>query len=778
MFKTLQVRLYALALIIIIPCCFFIFLSFDYSRFIIKEELLKVSNLVSSDAAEKQSNLVHETQKLLEKLALNPALQDPDSEKCRAFVLEVSLLLNQYVNIGVPNNKGILTCNGSMLSKPINVWDRAYIQEAIKHKKFTASEVQIDRVIGHPTINFAYPIRQRLNQENILGAAVAVVSLQWWNKLLSESRLPDKSIAFILDQNGNPVASFPENQKYEHPKRFGTTSKGDDGINRVFFQHHSYDKNNEILLTFLTGIAIDESLTDVKNFYINMILYFFMIVVFVLILSHIYFIKTISNPLKALSTMANRLGGNEVIYAARPTGVKEMDSLQESFMDMAKLKSQAEQKNILQAKTDKLTGIPNRDAFNEKLASALLSAEKYNTKLGVMLLDLDNFKDINEVRGHEIGDEVLVKLSTLLKKHCPQANYIGRFGGDEFIFLFTCDEITPSYLTCIGDTIRTIVKQPLLVNNGTAYLSASLGIAIYPDDGKNLKELIGAADQAMYHSKEIGRDAVTRFNWDLKHALLERTQLTHDLRSAITNYDFHLVYQPIVNKFGEVTKFEALIRWPHPIRGLIPPDQFIPLAEETGQILEIGTWVIKEAKRALLELQNVYGDIQISVNTSPLQISKQLGSELCNLLTVAGESEYNGIVVEITENLLMNLDENTRKTLLNFRDKKIQIALDDFGTGYSSLSYIMNHDIDYLKIDKSFVDKIDNEFSSDSLCESIISMAHKLNIAVIAEGVENQTQMDLLLKYGCDYLQGYYFSKPISLEKALTYKQDKIFPYS
>jgi EAL domain-containing protein (putative c-di-GMP-specific phosphodiesterase class I) len=228
-----------------------------------------------------------------------------------------------------------------------------------------------------------------------------------------------------------------------------------------------------------------------------------------------------------------------------------------------------------------------------------------------------------------------------------------------------------------------------------------------------------------------------------------------------------------------LTKFEALIRWRQPLKGSIPPDQFIPFAEESGDIVEIGAWVIQEAKRALQQVRAVYGDdIQISVNVSPVQLSNHHGktTEFLNQLLVLSDDETrkNGLVVEITEHTLMSLDESTRNALLGFREKGIEVALDDFGTGYSSLAYIMNYDIDYLKIDKGFVQKLDDESSSAaSLCEAIISMAHKLNMSVIAEGVETKAQLDLLREYGCDYLQGYYFSKPITLEQVLVYQQDK-----
>jgi diguanylate cyclase (GGDEF)-like protein len=425
--------------------------------------------------------------------------------------------------------------------------------------------------------------------------------------------------------------------------------------------------------------------------------------------------------------------------------------------------------------------MPNRDAFNRKLSDILVVASENKNKLGIVLIDLDNFKEVNDTRGHEVGDDVLKEMAERFTQNCPGAHFIGRIGGDEFIFLFEGEHSSSEKMLVLSEEIIRLVKQPFTVAYGDVVMSASVGVVLYPDDGENIRELMGAADQAMYHAKKCGRDTIRRFNKELKDTLIQKMALIKDLRHAICNQEFYLVYQPIINRQGVVTKFEALIRWQHPEKGLIAPDQFIRFAEESGQILEIGAWVINEAKRALPKIRQVYGsDTQVSVNVSPMQLSNHHNNTcqfLNSLLTPNGNTEVtkqkNGLVVEITEHLLMNLDENTRKALLGFREKGIEVALDDFGTGYSSLSYLMNYDIDYLKIDQSFVQKLDDESSSVSLCEAIISMAHKLNMSVIAEGVETKAQCDLLLEYGCDYLQGYYFSRPMKLDQALVYKQEK-----
>ncbi|MBJ7536188.1 bifunctional diguanylate cyclase/phosphodiesterase [Marinomonas transparens] len=784
MLNTLKGRLYLLAFLIVAPCYVFIYLSFDYSRSIVKDELLQVAEVISSQAADNQEALIESTQRFLISLASLPQLQQPDSTACRHFVTELTKLDERYVNIGVPNALGILTCNGMPLLKPVDVSDRDYIREALDKQRFSTSGVQIDRAVGRPTINFAYPVRHFEDENTVVGAAVVVISLDWWNKLLDKTSLPKQSVAYILDANGNAIVGYPLSAVLDLPTKINQVWRGEDGVGRVFTEHKVLDSEGNLQLTFLMGIGVDDALAAVDRHYTLIISVFSLMVAFVLILFRLFFINSISGPLSTLSELAFRLGRNENVLASPLTGVQEMDDLQDTFIEMAALKRQAEQRIIQQTQTDGLTGIPNRDAFNRQLAESLSHLDAGDHKLGIILLDLDNFKELNDTRGHEAGDDVLKVMATRLIEHCPTAKCISRLGGDEFVFLFAGDDAEETRLLEVCEEIRGLVKQPIDVSPsyGEMIVTSSIGIAVYPDDGENIRELMGAADQAMYHAKKCGRDSVRRFSWSLKDALVQRIELIKDLRHAISNQEFYLVYQPIIDSKGSVVKFEALIRWQHPEKGLIPPDQFIQFAEESGQIIEIGNWVISEAKKALIDIRRVYGDdVQVSVNVSPIQLSNQQGG-ICvfleSLLTdpdgLKDAQQKNGLVVEITEHLLMNLDENTRKALLDFREKGIQVALDDFGTGHSSLAYVMNHDIDYLKIDKSFVQKLDDESSALSLCEAIILMAHKLGVLVIAEGVETQHQVDLLLGYGCDYLQGFYFSRPISLEQALTYQQNKV----
>lgn len=299
----------------------------------------------------------------------------------------------------------------------------------------------------------------------------------------------------------------------------------------------------------------------------------------------------------------------------------------------------------------------------------------------------------------------------------------------------------------------------------TAYITASIGITLYPDDATSIEGLLKHADQAMYAAKDQGRNRFNYFTPSMQEYAKYRMRLIQDLRQAVSNKEFELHYQPIVSlTTGEVAKAEALIRWTHAERGSVSPGEFISVAEDTGLIVEIGNWVFEQAARQSAAWRDELGvDIQISVNKSPIQFRDE-GALLHNWLELLQDLNITGagVCVEITEGLLLDASMGVTEKLLAYRDAGVQVSLDDFGTGYSSLAYLKKFDIDYLKIDQSFTRHIDTDTNDQILCEAIIVMAHKLGMKVIAEGVETEAQRQVLLSAGCDYGQGYLFSKPIA----------------
>ena len=354
---------------------------------------------------------------------------------------------------------------------------------------------------------------------------------------------------------------------------------------------------------------------------------------------------------------------------------------------------------------------------------------------------------------------------------------MARLGGDEFTVILSEVEDTNS-VARIAQNIIERLAAPFQLLQETAYVSASMGITLYPNDAQHIDTLITNADQAMYLAKNSGRGRFSYFTAALQEAAQTRLGLLSDLRNALPGKQLVVYYQPIVEiASGKIHKAEALLRWQHPERGMVSPLQFIPLAEESGLIHEIGDWVFHEAVRQLARCREMFvPQFQISVNKSPVQF-RENGSDYeswpSHLLAMGLPG--NSLVVEITEGLLLNAEVNVTGTLLSFRDAGMQVALDDFGTGYSSLSYLKKFDIDYLKIDQSFVRNLGDDPDDQALCEAIIVMAHKLGLKVIAEGVETEQQRDLLAAYGCDYAQGWLYSKavPAGEFEALLKEQEK-----
>lgn len=427
------------------------------------------------------------------------------------------------------------------------------------------------------------------------------------------------------------------------------------------------------------------------------------------------------------------------------------------------LRRRAEEQVKQLAHFDTLTQLPNRTLFMDRLQHEIQRAQRGAFKTAVLLLDLDRFKEINDSLGHEQGDELLIQTATRLRACVRETDTIARLGGDEFAVILNELESMDAAQT-IASKILQSIHQPFELKGGRGHTSASIGIAMCPEDAAHADGLLKAADQAMYAAKEAGRNRFNFFTNTLQDLAQKRTWLTQAMHEAIAGNQFWVVYQPIVEmKTGRTLKAEALIRWCHPERGLISPAEFIPVAESSGLINAIGDWVFENALAQVRRCRALHDpDFQISVNKSPVQFhsSNDANPRWPDKMLAYG-LPGNCVVAEITEGLLLDTNDDVAKQLRAFCDAGIQVALDDFGTGFSSLSYLQKHDIDFIKIDQSFVKNLTATSKDLALCEAIVVMAHKLGIKVIAEGVETEEQKRLLQRAGCDFGQGYLFSRPM-----------------
>ncbi|BCB27709.1 hypothetical protein SKTS_25950 [Sulfurimicrobium lacus] len=438
------------------------------------------------------------------------------------------------------------------------------------------------------------------------------------------------------------------------------------------------------------------------------------------------------------------------------------------FTDISHLKESEARLDYL-ARHDPLTGLPNRMMLTARLEYALDHASRERKRLGLLLLDFDRFKDVNDSFGHAVGDELLQQAAARLTARLRNADTISRLGGDEFTVLLE-DLGHPQDAARVSDELIAAMNEPFVLSNGIEVrVGTSIGIALYPDHGGTEQELLQQADAALYRAKAEGRGRFKYFSEELTRGARERIALEARLRRAIAQNELRVHYQPQVEiKSGRITGAEALVRWQHPEEGLIPPVRFIPVAEETGLIDAIGTWVLRETcRQGKAWLDAGMAPVTLAVNVSPYQIRH--GDIAAMTAKILAETGYPAewLELELTESALMEREGEAVEILQRIRALGVRLALDDFGTGYSSLAYLKRFPLDVLKIDKSFVDDIPHLRDDMEIAATIVAMGHTLRFKVLAEGVETEEQLAFLVSQGCDYYQGYLKSRPVPAEDFL-----------
>lgn len=434
----------------------------------------------------------------------------------------------------------------------------------------------------------------------------------------------------------------------------------------------------------------------------------------------------------------------------------------------------ANEKLVHIAYYDVLTGFPNKAFFTDKLKDLLEEAKKENKIIGVMLIDIDNFKNINDILGHEFGDKVLLAISQELNKYIKDNDVICRFGGDEFIIIKSNME-TKNDLEQFAKDVLDNFRKSIFVNDQQIYTTLSMGISYFPENGCDENSLLKQADTALHSAKENGKNSYEFFNTSFYNEVLKKTEIESGLRRAIEKNEFVLYFQPQVDvSTGKVNSMEALIRWNNPFSGFVSPGEFIPLAEETGLIVPIGEWVLRNAcVQSVLWRKKGIKDICICINISEVQLRQNDFISKVNSILKETGLDPKFIEFEITESAMMKSMEHNIKILQKLKKMGIKIALDDFGTGYSSLNYLRSLPIDNLKIDKSFINNICFDANDEAIIDGIIFLAHKIKLQVIVEGVETLEQLNLLSAKGCDKIQGFYFSKPCDAKEMEKYIYNK-----
>lgn len=462
-----------------------------------------------------------------------------------------------------------------------------------------------------------------------------------------------------------------------------------------------------------------------------------------------------------------RKNGELYIAELTVTAVKNDFGVVENYISISNdITERKEKESVIHnlAYYDSLTQLPNRAHFKQRIEERIASAKKSRKRLGIIFFDLDNFKHVNDTMGHLTGDLLLKAVAEKIGPLIREDDCLSRLGGDEFTILIDHLE-TPGEIRAIANKIISLFKLPFVINDKEVFSGTSIGISIYPDDGHDYDSLIKAADTAMYHVKERGKNSFKFFTPEMNADVMERVSMEYDLRSAILNNELYVEYQPkIETRTNTVYGMEALVRWKHPRLGMISPEKFIAIAEESGQIYSIGLWVAECACNDTKALHDSgFDHLVVSINISNIQLKKDdFIDDLLQIIESSGIKK-ECVELEITENCLMRNVDTISTKLSRLNEENIQLAIDDFGTGHSSLSYLKKLPVQTLKIDKRFILEIDTDADNKTIAMAVIALAKSLGIDVVAEGSETQSHIDTLTELDCHRVQGYFYSKPMPL---------------
>ncbi len=451
------------------------------------------------------------------------------------------------------------------------------------------------------------------------------------------------------------------------------------------------------------------------------------------------------NATSVLATLSRFLGSS----------MQRLEAQQQTMQMLAEIEQQA--------RTDTLTGLPNRKEFFNRLALQIQTAESAGSQIGVFFLDLDLFKNVNDTLGHAIGDQLLCSVSQRLKNLLKDDETIARIGGDEFLLLTTQPQ-TREMLSQIGEDLVNAIRQPIPVAERMLEVGVSIGAVCYPDDGHTGDELVKNADIAMYHAKASGRNQCRVFSDQLSESVSRRVRLESLLREAISAKQLSLVFQPQYDfNSSRPVAVEALLRWIHPVEGFIPPDEFIGVAEQCGLIEDITDWVLEHSLECVKKFRQYHPDLRVAVNVSASEFSSHnaLFDRVSSALEVSGMPS-DALELELTETALLSHPEHAISLIEKFSSTGIQIAIDDFGTGYASMSYLIQLPINTIKIDRSFIDGLEHDTRKQSVVKGILAIANGMDLYSVGEGVETVEQFGWLNRYGCQSAQGYLLSRPVS----------------
>lgn len=473
----------------------------------------------------------------------------------------------------------------------------------------------------------------------------------------------------------------------------------------------------------------------------------------------------LTRRLKHVADAATRFGEGDWKVRIQDSGSDEIAQLAFNFNGMAERLDSVMVQLQHQASYDQLTGLPNRSLLYDRIDHAVSLSERNGNKFAIMLLDLDNFKSINDTLGHHLGDNLLIEVGKRISSVIRKSDTLARLGGDEYVIL-TTGISTPMDASKICRQVVNSFEDSFILDNGESFITTSIGVAIYPDDGDTPDLLLKNADIAMYHSKKTGKNTFQFFTEEIQSAVQMRLVLESRLRKALERGEFFLMYQPQINvTSGRIEGLEALIRWQPENKGVVSPDKFIPVLEDTGMIIHVGDWVLETACRQLSVFRNDGLSLRMAVNMSIKQFQSPDIVERISSIVLESGCKPDEICLELTESIIMERTHDMIEKLHRLRRRGFRLSIDDFGTGYSSLIYLKSMPISEVKIAREFITGLPEDGNDVAIVNTIISMARHMGMTVIAEGVEKKEQVESLVSLGCKRIQGYFYSKPIRGEE-------------
>lgn len=784
---SLRTYLYLLAFGILLPAVLLTAWN-GYSQYRQAEEAAEreVYNLANV-GADATALFIADAERLLKALSTRIQARPVPENGCDPIFEEFRTLFPQFSNLSQSKPDGYIVC--STMPQPGNtktyVGDAQWFKLVYQREKFIVGPAYKGPVTGRMVAVLAYPI---LNQEGkMTGALQLPIDLANYELIPGASKLPATINISIIDSNGVVIARSQAPEKFigkslrgfeavEHflKQRDGTAkSVSSEGIERIYGFRPIPGTDWFIVAGIATSEALKGSRTTARN---NAILG--SLGLSLAIGTAFFMSKQISKPITALQDTAARIALGEYERRAYVHGPREVLDVATQFnimldaIDDARKTQGAREAEIYRlAFYDVLTGLPNRRLLVQEIDGLCRTIRDADRIGAILYIDLDHFKDINDAYGHQAGDRFLKAVADRLSGLLGNDDMVARIGGDEFVYvaasLASNQADAANAALQLGTRIQQELQQPFNNEGYRTTSSASVGITLFPKIGDTSETLLHEADIAMYQVKQSGRNHALLFELAMRQQITQRLELEADLQNAVISGNLTLHIQSQVNPAGEITGAEALLRWHHPERGLIPPDTFIPLAERSSLIIQIGRWVLHEGCKVVVAAQAIYPGVPLSVNVSPRQFHHPGFVDDVRDAIAGTNANPELLILEVTEGVLIEDTEHTIQRMNELAEMGIRFSIDDFGTGYSSLSYLKRLPLYELKIDRSFIRDTPIDASDTAIVTSIVGVAKHLRLHVVAEGVETQAQADFLETIGCEAMQGYLFSRPVPVSSWL-----------